>query len=1068
MSRAASELFGAGDLDEVAIYKRTLGPTTIADHYNAIVPTGGGEGGEKAANGGKRRRRRQKKKKPAAAAAKGRPPTRKSVLGTPTLLHYWRMGEAGRADARRQQGLEPRDGDRRADLRRAGQPQRRRQHGRALRRRQRRRRRRVNLAEQLGDHGRVLAQVEQLRQRRPPGDGVHQQLQRKRGRLPGRPQRARSWAAPSASASARAPRATTSSSPGPRPASGTTTPSCSTPSAPADQQITPYVDGKAIAYTKLDSGTGAGNFANSTLNFMSRAGSGLFGTGELDEVSVFGSALWRPPSTTTSKASCPKAAVKKKKKKPKKKPAHRPPTPKPCSALPASTTTGAWARARGSVFADSVGPSPATIAGEPTLGVVRRDQQRRRQGGALRRHQRLRPAPPSTSRARPRSRSSSGSSGTATPTTTAWRWSSPTTSTKPPAASWSTPTAATAASRSASAAAPRATSPSSPGPRAGPVAPLRLRARHDGAGGRTGRALRRRQAGAATASPRAAPAPPPSPTRPRSTSCRARGTGLFGAGDLDEVALYGRALDAATIANHFRGHRHQQTPGRVLQRSAHGESGSIGQLRRLRLERPRRHDRQIRMGPRRQRHLRDRHRHDADRQPHLLDATAASKSACGSPTAAARPRRPRTALTIEGESGRGGPTNYNEARPRHHRACATTGAWARARARCSPTASDSARRPPPVNRLSASPAASSAIPTPRSASTASTTAAGARGRPLERLDDHGRVLAQVERLRQRRRPGDGAHQQLQRSRRRLPGRPEQQLRQLRRRHRQRAPRATSPSSPGPAPAAGTTTPSCSTRPRRRPKRSCPTSTAKRSPTARPKAAPSAGNFANSTLNFMSRAGSALLRQPATSTRWRSTTARSAPATIAGHYAVAAHNKPPEASFTAYAQPGADQLHGQPSTPRLDRPRRHRGQIRMGPRRQRDLRDQHGHDADRDTLLLVPGDRSIGLRVTDAKGATGTTTRTADDPEPAARRPPSPPRPNPVLSGVSTTLRRLRLERPRRHDRQIRVGPRRQRQLRDQHGDDADGQQLLRDARRKDRRPAGHRQLRRRPRPRPRR
>src|SRR6185369_14628500 len=62
-------------------------------------------------------------------------------------------------------------------------------------------------------------------------------------------------------------------------------------SAPAAQQITPYVDGKPVTYTKLDSGTGAGNFANSNLYLMSRAASGLFGAGDLDEVALYNQAL---------------------------------------------------------------------------------------------------------------------------------------------------------------------------------------------------------------------------------------------------------------------------------------------------------------------------------------------------------------------------------------------------------------------------------------------------------------------------------------------------------------------------------------------------------------------------------------------------------------------------------------------------------------------------------------------------------------------------------------------------------------------------------------------------------
>ena len=38
----------------------------------------------------------------------------------------------------------------------------------------------------------------------------------------------------------------------------------------------PYVDGKAVAYTKAESGPGAPAFADATLTLMSRAGSLLF------------------------------------------------------------------------------------------------------------------------------------------------------------------------------------------------------------------------------------------------------------------------------------------------------------------------------------------------------------------------------------------------------------------------------------------------------------------------------------------------------------------------------------------------------------------------------------------------------------------------------------------------------------------------------------------------------------------------------------------------------------------------------------------------------------------------
>ena len=63
-----------------------------------------------------------------------------------------------------------------------------------------------------------------------------------------------------------------------------------TTAAPA-QQITPYVDGLPVSYEKGASGAGTGNFANSSLYFMSRAGAALFGAGALDEVAIYDQAL---------------------------------------------------------------------------------------------------------------------------------------------------------------------------------------------------------------------------------------------------------------------------------------------------------------------------------------------------------------------------------------------------------------------------------------------------------------------------------------------------------------------------------------------------------------------------------------------------------------------------------------------------------------------------------------------------------------------------------------------------------------------------------------------------------
>ena len=63
------------------------------------------------------------------------------------------------------------------------------------------------------------------------------------------------------------------------------------PTQPAANEITPYVDGQAVSYTKPASGTGAGSFANSSLYLMSRGGTQLFGAGNLDELAIYNGAL---------------------------------------------------------------------------------------------------------------------------------------------------------------------------------------------------------------------------------------------------------------------------------------------------------------------------------------------------------------------------------------------------------------------------------------------------------------------------------------------------------------------------------------------------------------------------------------------------------------------------------------------------------------------------------------------------------------------------------------------------------------------------------------------------------
>jgi glucose/arabinose dehydrogenase len=61
--------------------------------------------------------------------------------------------------------------------------------------------------------------------------------------------------------------------------------------ATAPNELKVYVDGAAVAGSNPQSTDALGNFAQSSLYFMSRAGSSLFGAGDLDEVAVYNRAL---------------------------------------------------------------------------------------------------------------------------------------------------------------------------------------------------------------------------------------------------------------------------------------------------------------------------------------------------------------------------------------------------------------------------------------------------------------------------------------------------------------------------------------------------------------------------------------------------------------------------------------------------------------------------------------------------------------------------------------------------------------------------------------------------------
>jgi streptogramin lyase len=58
-----------------------------------------------------------------------------------------------------------------------------------------------------------------------------------------------------------------------------------------ETEITPYIDGHAMSYTKPHSETGAGNFAYSTLYWMSRDASELFGAGAMQDLALYESTL---------------------------------------------------------------------------------------------------------------------------------------------------------------------------------------------------------------------------------------------------------------------------------------------------------------------------------------------------------------------------------------------------------------------------------------------------------------------------------------------------------------------------------------------------------------------------------------------------------------------------------------------------------------------------------------------------------------------------------------------------------------------------------------------------------
>ena len=398
------------------------------------------------------------------------------------------------------------------------------------------------------------------------------------------------------------------------------------------------------------------------------------------------------------------------------------------------------------------------------------------------------------------------------------------------------------------------------------------------------------------------------------------------------------------------------------------------------------------MGPRRQRQLRDRHRHDADDDAHLRDRRHGRQSGCGSPTTPAPRPRPPHAVSVDAARRR---LLLAAAVLEHRRPASTTGAWASSRAPRSPTATARARRPlTGGGPRSASPArvrrrhrhrrCASTAPPARASGHVNLSATskltlefwlkwnayandddlaleftpnfnGNAGGFLvdPNAPEHGGKFAVGIGSGDSRnnvyfaRPSAGAwHHYALRARHDRAGR-EQIIPYV-----DGQPVALPRPTAAPAPATSPTR----------------ASTSCRAPPARCSA-------------------------PATSTRSRSTTARCArrrsPSTSAATPAVA--RRP----LHRDAEPGPDRPDRSPSTARLQRPRRHDRQIRVGPRRQRQLRDQHRHDGDHDHTYATAGTVNVGLRVTDNGGITGDDhaaghRRTAGGQRPTASRGRSPP------------------------------------------------------------------------------
>ncbi len=559
--------------------------------------------------------------------------------------------------------------------------------------------------------------------------------------------------------------------------------------AAAADQIKPYVDGKAVPFTKTASGTGAGNFANSSLHFMSRAASALFGAGSLDEVAIYNRALdastiaahyaGNPQAPTASFSSSPNPADVGQTVNFDASSSSSPngaiakyewdldgngsfetdsgsnPTASSSYAVAGPVTVGLrvtdaagktatatetvsidgsgagsysarvlataglidyWrlGESSGTTLADSKGTAPATLTGGPSLGI----------GGAVAGDGDTAVSFNGTNSA---AQAALNLSTTSKLTLEFWmKWDgfandddlafeltpnfnsnpggflvdpnapeeggkfgvgigsgeSRNTSyfTRPSAGAWHH----YALVMDTTAAAADQIKPYVDGQ---PVPYVKTRS-GTGAGNFANSSLyfMSRAAGA-----------------------------LFGAGDLDEVALYNRALPATTIAQHFGGN--SQAPVAAFNATPNpAQAGQLVGFDGSTSTDPDGSDRQIRVGPRRQRQLRDEHGHDADGRHDLCHRGLLRRQA-----ARHRRRREQRPDHPDGHGRAVGGRPLLESRPRHRRAdrLLAPGRVERDDADRQPKAAPT--RPSPAHPASGSPAPCPATPTPPSASTAAAT-----------------------------------------------------------------------------------------------------------------------------------------------------------------------------------------------------------------------------------------------------------------------------------------------------------------------------------------------------------